>query len=358
MRLVCRLASIVSSLSGVIAAPAFADVALEGESFSFSDTLDIASILDGIEGGSFERGENSFTHNEVALTVRRGGFEASLLTRYDYVAEYTEDTGELIYEVNNDVPIVAGQYDLSIELNEAWTSGIRVGYRHELIDGVGVSARISGLFGHQITDGSFEGVGDAVVDEGLGLSGDLDYFYTNPLLFDPDSDAPSGVGYAVDLGIDWKINDRVELDVQVRDLFAEIFWSDAARTVADVDTQTFEFDDDGLLIVRPTISGQFSNEDHTQRLQTRVHADAEIELTERWRAGQTLFAARDDMLSETRLAYKAFKEFEVSAHAEWRTGALGLGLRWHGLELQIASDEFDPSEAKYLRASAVLRVEF
>jgi len=89
----------------------------EFNSQTYSENFTIWGILDGIDDSVFTSGgEASFTHTELAIGARKGRWELSLFTRYDYLANYTADTAFLAFADEAGVEVPDADYDISLNL--------------------------------------------------------------------------------------------------------------------------------------------------------------------------------------------------------------------------------------------------
>ena len=78
---------------------AHAEFFTEGESVSYSESLTVEGFYHGLTGGDYvPGGEVSFTHNRGVLGYRSGNFEAGVIGRYDYSADYDPDAFEFLYK--------------------------------------------------------------------------------------------------------------------------------------------------------------------------------------------------------------------------------------------------------------------
>ena len=339
----------------VCAAAAQADVYLDGESLSYSENLNIESFFDSFEGGDFDAsGDVSFTHDEVRLGLLHqafgGTWDVALVARYDYYADYTAATAEIAYNVNNALPLRAGDYDLAVRLLEVKSQGVRVGYERAVTETLSLGLAAALLHADELTDGAANGIVN--IDQAGDVTGtiDLDYVFTDDLLFGRDFDRPEGVGVTLDLSADWQPTDSLRVSLAVDDIWSEITWDDANRTIGNLDTQTAVIDENGLLQVRPTYVGQNPTLDYKQDFEPRSTVAANYQLNDRFSLGQSAFNIDQVWLYESRFDVAFGEQLSAGGSFEWSSGGLGLHVGWRGLRMEVASDQLDWRDAKYLQA--------
>lgn len=341
---------------------AFAQEAyVEGESLTYSDTLNIASLLDSFRGGEFrEDGEVFFTHNQGAAGVRWHGVDLALVGRYDYFAEYSSDTGQIIFAERNEQALADGDYEVDLRVNRLQAFGPRLGYRRDLFDGrLTLGAHVSGLFTSDLLDGTVEGSA-TVFNDGDDVSGNLlvDYAYENDLIFDREVEAPNGFGVTFDISAAVQITDRLSASIEVKDLWSRIWYSDAPRSFVDATTNRANLDDAGLLVVRPALRGRNFTEDVTQRYFTRTKTEASYKIADKWTVSQDVVTVRDVVLSTSKVSYEVTDKLSISGEVEWASGAIGAGVKWGGLRASVTSNNVDFGDATYLKASVGYVIKF
>lgn len=326
------------------------EIYLRGQSLTYSESLSIQGLVDGLEGGRFvSGGEVSFTHNQVFLGARRGGWDVAFTVRYDYYTDYTPDAADVVYAIENNLPIEDGPYALDIQIKHIRARGLRFGYAREVTPGLDVWGGVTGLEADQLTDGRLQG--SAVVnDDDVTAAIMVDYFYTDDLLFNQTVDAPTARGVTLDVGARWRTSERLMLGVEIADVWSHLRWTDAPRTAADGATSVSALDDEGLLVVRPAVSGRNTQEDFTQRYHPRTTVGAQYQAAERFWISQQVFNIERAWLSTSAATVALSDHLALTTDYEWMSGGLGLGVRWRGLEAHIAADDFDLQDARYLNA--------
>jgi len=334
---------------------------VEAESISFSETLNFEAILDGLEGGQFrEDGDISFTHSQTAAGWRWRGFDLAATFRYDYVADYSSDAVALLIGGDNGFEIEDGDFDVDVRLNRAAGVGARLGYVRSFFDDrLTLGAYGSALATSALQEGTLEGLVN-VSGGGSDFAGELelDYVFSNDIVFDSEVTAPNGFGLTFDIVAALAITDRLSAEIEINDIWSRIWWQDAPRTIASASTDNVTSNPDGSINVTALLSGQSSIEDTTTRYFTRTQAELSYRLNEKWTLSQDVFNLRSAVLSTSQIEYGVNEHLSVGFEVEWVTRAVGFGVNWRGFEAGITTDNFDLLDARYLRANIGYAVRF
>lgn len=344
-------------------ATAEAIVYIETESIAVSESVDLESLLDGFQGDRLDAsGQRIFSHNEVAIGAKATKWatewDAAVVGRYDYFADYSTDTAALVFAYANSFDPAPGNYDVDLSLREIQSTGLRFGASSKLSEQFEIGSRIFLFQSRMLTNGRLNG--SISLDQNALVSGqaDLDYFYQEDLLFNREVNAPKGQGISTDIFARWNATPRLAVNVELEDVWSMIEWNDAPRTVATADTNTARFDPDGLLVVNPVLQSQTTFEDFRQEFHIRSTLRADYRTSDRWSISQTVFNTGDLWLVPTRVEYSLNESWTLSAETEWLNQAFGIGIASEWLSLALTSDSIDISSSQYLHARAAVRFQF
>ena len=327
----------------------------EFDSITFSESFSIYDILEEVEGGGFAQGGNDgFTHNQFEIGARKGPWDIALLTRYDYLAEYSSDGATLLLANDLGLSVPSDDYEIFAQLNHSKSHGVRLGYHYDVTPDLTLTGRVSGLLAYGVVEGQLAGdlsFSDAQLETGELL---LDYVFTTDIVFGRDFEKPSGYGTSFDAIAQWDVNDKLSIQAAAYDVFSRIWWSELPRTAADATTSISRTDDNGILIVRPTINGQNFFEDFTQRLEPRYTAQFDYQLSPHWSLSQDIFSLGRNQLTETEANYYLPSGSKIGASYEWVSNAVGVNVHWKALRLEFATDSLNPKSARYAKLNVSL----
>ena len=249
------------------------------ESFSYSEPFSIKDTFDGWEG-DFSRGERQWTWNWLEAGVRYDKWGIGVLTRYDYDLRFTKDTAEAIGLINNKEDLPVGRtFDVELEANVINADAIRLSYRDQAF-GVNYEIGVSYLYADYMMDGDLAGQLTPTAENDYEYRADVLYQYTEDILFDrPLSEDATGHGFALDLSFRGQLSPELSYYLEMRDLFARIYWTDLPYTDAEATSNRRGFDDDGYVDIDPAIQGfEGFHDDHTQKLDPRSRLKLEWQL--------------------------------------------------------------------------------
>lgn len=323
----------------------------EFDSITFSESFSIYDALsDEVEGGGFaEDGNNGFTHNQFEIGARKGPWDLAVLTRYDYLAEYSSDAASLLLASELGLSVPSDDFEIFTELKHSKSHGIRLGYHFDVTPDLTVTGRASGLWAYGVVEGQLSGdlsFTDAELDTGDLL---LDYVFTSDIVLGRDFDKPNGYGTSFDALLEWHPSETLSLQASAYDVFSRIWWKELPRTEADATTSISRLQDNGILIVRPTLRGQNFFEDFTQSLEPRYHAQLDYKFSPSWSASQDVFSLGRNQLTETQVSYHFASGQKLGASFEWVSSALGINFEWNALKLEFATDSFNPKNVRYAK---------
>ena len=129
---------------------------LVGSEMCIRDRYD--ALSDEVEGGGFaEDGNNGFTHNQFEIGARKGSWDLAVLTRYDYLAEYSSDAASLLLASELGLSVPSDDFEIFTELKHSKSHGIRLGYHFDVTPDLTVTGRASGLWAYGVVEGQLSG---------------------------------------------------------------------------------------------------------------------------------------------------------------------------------------------------------
>lgn len=334
-------------------------------SHNYSENFTLDGFLYGLEDTSQKTGgTRSFTHNQVNVKYRphKSHFKdlsLSLFWRYDYLADYTAETAQLTYASANDLPFENGTYDIDLYAKHIRAYGLSLGYDFRISPDITANITVSGILADDLVEGRVFGELE-LLDQDISTGVlDLDYRYGTDLIF-PDRETTLAVGHGLttDIKVDWQVTEDLKLNLFSRDIFSRIWWSDAPRTTADATTNIVRTDTNGILIVRPTLQGEHSQDSFTQEYRTRSDVAIEYKLNDRWELSQNLFKMKDIWLTTSKVNHEVTENLNLGVGFEWVSKSPGLQIEWHGLEISAYSDTLNVKNSRYLQLQAGVKLRF
>lgn len=299
--------------------------------FAYSEPVSIDQFATDFQD-DLEDGETAFTHDQFELGVQWRGFRIGYVHRFDYVTEFTEDTAFYHHATKNNIAIPTDRnYNLLLDVERLEAKGFKVGYEWNFHEGMtldiaasyytDLSQLQSGFAG---ASGDLEPIDDALIAQAqtiidglsftnrdlqplINLAQDIqarvavDYAYDEPKFDEPlyrepvligepnppltgvDFTEPDGTGYSVDIGFNWQVNDRLNVNVELIDIANEFSWDNAPTTQVSFDLNAFVID--ALNVAQDAVNGEIvrPNDVITRNLNVIiVNEDFDQELDERY----------------------------------------------------------------------------
>ena len=307
--------------------------------FAYSEVISIREFVDDFQD-DIVSGDNAFTHDKFEIGVKWKKWRFAYVDRFDYITEFTNDTAFIHHAEKNDLVIPTNRnYDLLLDVERLNAKGLKAGYTWDVRDNLTLDFSGNYYFNiKKLQSGKVElfanpdpinaqlvADAEAIIDTldfnnrdltplrnlaaNIQASLLIDYAYDdpkfredryqepvidgppNPPLTGVDFSEPDGWGYSFDFGVNWQVNDQLNLDLQLIDVANAFEWKDAPQTYAAFDLNAFLVD--AIDVVQDFITGgivdpngpidrnltvQIFNDDYTQKLPMRADFNARYSL--------------------------------------------------------------------------------
>jgi hypothetical protein len=248
-----------------------AQVFVTSDVFSYTRSQPISDFRHDWRG-HFQSSRSVTLVNVFATGVRNTHFGMSYLMRQHAYMKFAGDTAEFYYLTRNKKPLVPDKeykIDLSVDYLEA--RGVRFFWQALQSSRVSVEFGATLLEGQRLVSGSLRGAVTPLNERDYQYNNvNLNYFYSKDILFDRALNWPQGYGYALDTQIHWQPDPRLRLQLDIKDIAAQIRWQQTPRTVARLTSDNKTYDENGYVRIAPAIQGQHLFEDYTQHLPAYV----------------------------------------------------------------------------------------
>ena len=324
--------------------------------YGHSQTSSITQIvLDEFEGEDFDGGEHSFTHNIWEIGGVYKGLKLAAVARYDYTLNYTEDVAELVFREKNDKPIETNRtYDLYLDVLHMRSTGLKFGYQYKINNDIKISADASWLQVTSYMQGFIDGRVEVTDDDYVGDIA-LDYVYSKDKLLDRIARRPKGYGYTLDFHVQSQLTDSLALSISFLDLVNEINIKEAPYTAANATSNRLSISPEGLIDVKPILTGVEDYRDHRLKLEPRYDAEFLYGFDELWDVYAGVFHYDDYTYSSLGFGYKVTESLGVKTVIDLKTQALELNLQSQAWSVGLISDDFNLNDARTFGLSWSLR---
>lgn len=314
-------------------------------SFSYSEPTAIKALGEDWDQPLYP-GNVALSYNRIEFGVGWQTWRFGVIKRYDYFYQFSPATADFLYRIENNILLNTGdQYALSLSANTIISDGLRLSHQIT-INNFKFDVAMSYLESRSFVDGSLSGTAQAVSDKDYDLLFDIDYLYSEDKLFERKAAAPNGRGFGIDISTQWKASDQWRLKLDVFDLWSEMYWHKALRTVATADSNIKEFDEDGYVIFNPVASGVESTQSYTQSLPTKIFFNAAYMVNEKY---SLLFDYDDyDLIQFYSMGLKYFIEDDAGIEFSYNYTAGAMKFRYQNklIDFELVSDDLALDEAQ------------
>ncbi|MEQ1590040.1 MAG: hypothetical protein ABL902_06785 [Gallionella sp.] len=326
-------------------------VTFSSQIFEANDYTSMRHFSDDWRGAyTLREGKNlgvSFARADVS--AREASWSVGYFYRHDILLESNRDTTDLVYANKIVAPVPVGKnYDINLEMNGFEAHGVRldkaVSWQTQRAWNATVGVGASLLKGQRTRMGQAHG---NALSTATGYTYDLN-------MTDADSNKTypfmplgevSSTGYALDLGLRLQWQDGKRLDLALNDLAGEIRWRNLPLTTMDANSSTATRDAQGYILFNPTVSGQNSRVDLTQKLDTKGSVQFHAPLSKGISANLGTEWIKDNFFPRLGLEYATSQGVEMMADYDTRFKTFGLGASWHDAYLTARTQNlnFDKS---------------
>ncbi|MCG8311957.1 MAG: hypothetical protein MI976_01970 [Pseudomonadales bacterium] len=255
------------------------------DSFTHSDTVPIKSAIDDWKGDEFRRGQRQWSYNWLEVGVRYKQFSLGRIVRTDYDLRFSKDLSELYWRTSNKQDFTPNETQaIYLRVNSFKGRGARFAFRHyheQFHYQIGASV----FNAYEFYSGTITGTAQTTSEKDYDFDLTLDYHYTEDRLFDRIVNEPDGRGYALDTSIAYRGKQHIA-SLTIQDIAARIKWTDAPYTTGVANSDRNTTDNDGFLVIRPTLSGfEGISPSFQQKLKSRKHFSYEYQFLAQWQLG-------------------------------------------------------------------------
>ncbi len=329
------------------------------DSFSYSEPLPINALM-GDWKGNLQRGEHAFSYDSIELGMQWDSWSLGVQYRYDYFYRFTPDTAYLKYQQENNRALITGeQLSLSLSANALVARALRMAYQNHL-ENITYAVSLSYIEALRFTEGRIQGQASIISNNDYELDFDVDYFYSEDVLFDREVQRPDARGIALDLDLHWSFYRNYHIEFIARDLFSRINWEDAPRTIAQGDNDIKRYDEQGYVVFDPIISGVETLQSHYQRLprKLRLLASYQHDVYRQHFLRAEIHDVEVERFYSVGYQYALSPDDRIAADYNMTASAIRLSYQTPFMSFSLASDRFKINDARLLALQLSLHAAF
>ncbi len=214
-------------------------------------------------------GKNQTASLWFEVGIKKNQWSFSSLYREEHQLEYHPDTAELYNGLENERNLETGRrYQIDLTAKRFRAKGLRIAYQAHPFNTLQLTIGGSLFSSSKLLDGSLTGFATANSANDYDYNANIDYYYDEDILLDRSgTNAPKGIGVAIDINAQWNINQQTQLSATVKDFVGLIRWKNAPFTQAELTSDVKTVSSDGFIEVEPALSGiEGTNKHFTQSL--------------------------------------------------------------------------------------------
>lgn len=339
------------------------EMVLSGQYFEATDYTSVRHFSDDWQGPYTPRdGKNlAVSYARADVSVGHESWSVGYFYRQDVLLQSNKDMTDIVHANKTGTPIQLGQtYYPSLDMNGFQAQGVRLdkafSWKTEKALDVAFGIGASLMKGLRTRMGQAQGT---ALSTATGYTYDVNLTDANSQKtypFMPPGDVTS-FGYALDLGWRLQWQDGKRLDIAINDLLGEIRWKNLPQMTLVANSATSTQDAQGNIVFDPTVSGQNSRVDITQRLDTKGSIQFYTPLVDGLSANFGTEWIKGNIFPSLGLGYEMTQGVAVIADYDVRFSTFGLGARWRGayLTARTQSMNLDLSRGYGVEAGLIIK---
>lgn len=345
--------------------PVHASLFIEINSQSFTDNLPIYRFANHLNS-QYQPGKLAFTHNELVVGYSWSDYSLAVVERYDYVLHFNPDSLKLAYLSENKLPVEPDQlYQVKVDAAHTRSKGLRFGFKPPDFFGVHSEIKTSLLRGDYLLDGSANGTIETTNSN--SYQGDLfvDYHYSKDLLLNRNITPPRAWGVTIDANFSGKLNlgklnfgtiDSLQWQYEIKDMLAKWFWQSSPYTLADISSDTVDFDENGFINTRPVAQGILTTHSFQQSLPARHSLSAQLDLTKTFGLRSRIQYLNQEYFTEMGFSYLIAPQFQTTMLVDLKHSAGLIELKHHNTSIALQADNINWQDATSLHLQLKIRL--
>ncbi|MCW8833905.1 MAG: hypothetical protein OQK09_11830 [Colwellia sp.] len=334
---------------------------------SFSNILPIKQLIeDDWKQAPADESSIGFTQNEVGLKTYWHSISLNLAHRLDYFVFTNTDTAKAFYLERTDQPLTSqDSYQLSLKLHHQRSNGLRLGYQWQF-------EHFSTEFnlGYWDISASRESqiTGEIFGDEHNNITGtaELTEFYSDKNFLKRDNFNRwdiDGYGLTLDVSANWQVNDKLDIKLDIKDLYSQFKMKNLGYSQGKVDTDGTFINSLGGQSYLPLYRGIESASDYQFELPERINLIARYQGNTYKDKSLTMhYLARYKRQGEVDFYYAGLEleldnsTVKIMLDLEHLSPEVQYGNKW--LNIILAIDEFNVDKAMQLTLGVAINYNF
>ena len=328
----------------------------------YTEAQPVKAFIDDFDA-PLTSGDSAFTYNVFEFGVGYGNFKVGYQSRFDYVLSFDPDTAVYFHTEKNDLPFEDRNYVYYLDGKQSTTNGLFVSYDFKFLDSdaLTITPKLTVFASTHFQDINVEGT---VYSDEIQGALTVDSYFSKDILFKrftPDEN-PSGLGYSVDLAVNWKINQDLTIGLLAQDLLYETEYKKSGFANGYTTELPFTENDDGDIATEPTIrlaTSEYGNEvTHKFDMPVRVKVYADYRINDLFSSELMVKQFDQDTFSQLKARMHFWDHWAVIGGYEIKSEAFLLGIENDYFGFNIQTDNLDIDKAYYANVNWYLKLAF
>lgn len=318
-------------------------------SYNYSQAKYIEDYI-GDFSGPVKIGDHAVSLNKLVFDIHYGDFNIGVFRRLEYQHYFTADTIRLQHNIkNNLLPNSSENYQLRLKMDHFDATGIKLGYQWHHFKNISVS-----LIGNYFTAVNFysselAGKAEWNSKDDLIINAPTKVYSAKNMLLEFPKINSNGTGFSVDLGINWKLNDQWNIQLNANDIASEINWDKALLSKINR-WDIYQVNSSGVLETSPVIEGNILT--YKQELIKNYKGTIAFSHGNHYEYFSTLF--QNKMFSHHHLGVQKNIDDHQSIRVAWHTNlnSFEIGYKTKLTTLKLVTDSLSSQKRHSLSVSA------
>jgi len=194
--------------------------------------------------------------------------------RSDIFISTDKSTLDILNLVNSkkDLPL-NHQYNIDLDAYGFSSDNLIFSKEFDIISNKSKEFRVYGGFSiiraSKLQEGRVVANANIVSKKEYDFDGLIDYYYTDNSIYDLDVEEATGYGYSLNFGLFYRYNKHSILFL-AEDFTSNIYWQNVAYSQVNITSNKKEYDSNGYVKYKPSISGYELYRDYTQKLKSNL----------------------------------------------------------------------------------------
>lgn len=315
-------------------------------SLEYNNANDVLALKDATryswqsEGYSPREGSNiAIIDHRVDLGMNLNSWYIGYALRYDMFVKTDRSTMDIMQLINTQSDLPFGrQYDIYLKTFGVASHNLILSKSFMLLPNLKAFAGVSLIQAFATQDGFVDAYANVLSKNEYDFEGYSEYYYDKNLLYTLDVDKPTGYGYSLMLGLEYHYRAHT-LRFLAQDIASTIYWQALPYSEVLMTSDTKEYDSNGYVKYKPSISGYELYRDYPQKLESKYLLEYEYQQNQKLSGKVALGYYHNTLLPFVALKYNQNQNINYSIGYEARFHQLSLGMEFYDFKASIATND-------------------